>query len=118
VVYGSRFKGSEEHRVLYFWHYIGNRLLTIFSNMLTGLNLSDMETCYKAFRTSLIKPLELKENRFGFEAEVTAKVARAKARVYEVGISYRGRTYTEGKKIGWRDGLRAIYCIVRYNLFG
>ena len=117
VVYGSRFKGSEEHRVLYFWHYIGNRLLTVFSNMLTGLNLSDMETCYKAFRTPLIKSLDLKENGFGFETEVTAKVARAKARVYEVGISYRGRTYAEGKKIGWRDGLRAIYCIIRYNLF-
>jgi len=118
VVYGSRFRGSEEHRVLYFWHYIGNRLLTILSNMFTDLNLSDMETCYKAFRASLIRSLDLKENRFGFEAEVTAKVAKARARVYEVGISYRGRTYTEGKKIGWRDGLRAVYCIVRYNLFG
>jgi len=117
AVYGSRFGGSEEHRVLYFWHYIGNRLLTILSNMFTDLNLSDMETCYKAFRASLVKSLDLKENRFGFEPEVTAKIARAKARVYEVGISYRGRTYIEGKKIGWRDGLRAIYCIIKYGLF-
>ncbi len=117
AVYGSRFKGSEEHRVLYFWHYIGNTMLTILSNMFTGLNLSDVETCYKAFRASLIKSLDLKENRFGFEPEVTAKIAKAKARVYEVGISYRGRTYIEGKKIGWRDGLRAVYCIIKYGLF-
>ena len=117
AVYGSRFKGGEEHRVLYFWHYIGNQLLTILSNMFTDLNLSDVETCYKAFRASLIKSLDLKENRFGFEPEVTAKIAKAKARVFEVGISYRGRTYSEGKKISWRDGLRAVYCILKYNLF-
>ena len=117
AVYGSRFKGSEEHRVLYFWHYIGNRLITIFSNMFTDLNLSDVETCYKAFRASLIKSLDLKENRFGFDPEVTARIAKANARVYEVGISYRGRTYTEGKKIGWKDGVRAIFCIIKYNLF-
>lgn len=118
VVYGSRFKGSVEHRVLYFWHYVGNRLLTLLSNMLTDLNLSDMETGYKVFRASVIKSLRLRENRFGFEPEVTAKVARMGARVYEVGISYRGRTYREGKKIGWRDGLRAVFCILRYNLIG
>ena len=118
VVYGSRFKGSEEHRVLYFWHYVGNRMLTLLSNMLTDLNLSDMETCYKAFRASVIKSIKLKENRFGFEAEVTAKIAKARARVYEVGVSYRGRTYAEGKKIGWRDGLRAVFCIFKYNLLG
>ncbi len=117
AVYGSRFKGGEEHRVLYFWHYIGNTMLTILSNMFTGLNLSDVETCYKGFRASLIKSLDLRENRFGFEPEVTAKIAKAKARVYEVGISYRGRTYIEGKKIGWWDGLRAVYCIIKYNLF-
>ncbi len=117
AVYGSRFSGGEEHRVLYFWHYIGNQLITIFSNMFTDLNLSDVETCYKAFSASLIKSLDLKENRFGFDPEVTAKIAKANARVYEVGISYRGRTYTEGKKIGWKDGMRAVYCIVKYGLF-
>ncbi|MBN1592706.1 MAG: glycosyltransferase family 2 protein [Candidatus Coatesbacteria bacterium] len=118
AVFGSRFKGSEEHRVLYFWHYLGNRVFTILSNMFTDLNLSDMETCYKAFRASLIKSIDLKEDRFGFEPEVTAKIAKAKARVFEVGISYSGRTYIEGKKIGWRDGIRAIYCILKYNLIG
>ncbi|MBN2208409.1 MAG: glycosyltransferase family 2 protein [Candidatus Coatesbacteria bacterium] len=117
AVYGSRFSGGEEHRVLYFWHSIGNQLLTILSNMFTDLNLSDVETCYKAFRASLIKSLDLKENRFGFDPEVTAKIAKARARVYEVGISYRGRTYSEGKKVSWQDGFRAVYCILKYNLF-
>jgi len=117
VVYGSRFKGSQEHRVLYFWHHVGNMMLTLLSNMLTDLNLSDMETCYKAFETSLIRSIELKENGFGFEPEITAKIAKKKARIYEVGISYRGRTYGEGKKIGLGDGFRAVYCILRYNLW-
>lgn len=118
VVYGSRFLGSAPHRVLYFWHYVGNRLLTLLSNMFTNLNLSDMETGYKVFRRELIQAIELRENRFGFEPEVTAKIARKKARVYEVGISYSGREYSEGKKITWRDGLWATWCIVRYSLFG
>ena len=118
VVYGSRFKGDNPHRILFFWHSIGNRLLTLLSNMFTNLNLSDMETCYKLFRADMIKPLDLREERFGFEPEVTAKIARIPGvRIYEVGISYRGRTYREGKKINWKDGIRAIYCIVRYNLF-
>ena len=115
VVYGSRFLGGP-HRVLFFWHYVGNRLLTTFSNMLTDLNLSDMETCYKAFRAEVLAGLELSSNRFGIEPELTAKVAKTKARIYEVPISYHGRTYAEGKKIGWRDGVSAIWAILRYNL--
>ena len=117
VVYGSRFMGGNPHRILFFWHTIGNKFLTFLSNMFTNLNLTDMETCYKLFRADLLKSLNLKENRFGFEPEVTAKIARIKGvRIYEVGISYYGRTYEEGKKIGWRDGFRAIYCILKYNL--
>ena len=116
VVYGSRFAGGESHRVLYFWHYAANKLLTLCSNMFTNLNLTDMETCYKAFRREVIQKIDLREGRFGFEPEVTAKVARMGCRIYEVGISYSGRTYAEGKKIGWRDGLRALWCILRYNL--
>ena len=118
AVYGSRFVGNGAHRVLYFWHSVGNRLLTLLSNVFTDLNLTDMETCYKVFRTDIIQQLSLKEKRFGFEPEVTAKLARIPGiRIYEVGISYYGRTYAEGKKIGWRDGFRAIYVIVRYNVF-
>lgn len=119
VVFGSRFLGGNPHRILFFWHTIGNKLvLTFLSNMFTNLNLTDMETCYKMFKTSIIQGIELKEKRFGFEPEVTAKVARVpKVRIYEVGISYYGRTYEEGKKIGWKDGFRAIYCIFKYNLF-
>ncbi|MEZ5044587.1 MAG: glycosyltransferase family 2 protein [Saprospiraceae bacterium] len=118
VVYGSRFMGSNPHRILFFWHSIGNKFLTTLSNMFTNLNLTDMETCYKLFNTKMIQSIQLNENRFGFEPEVTAKVARVpNIRIYEVGISYYGRTYEEGKKIGWRDGFRAIYCIVKYNLF-
>ena len=118
VVYGSRFMGGRPHRILFFWHTIGNNLLTFLSNMFTNLNLSDMETCYKLFRSDIIKSFDLKEKRFGFEPEVTAKMARyPKVRVYEVGISYYGRTYEEGKKIGWKDGFRAIFCILKYNLF-
>ena len=117
VVFGSRFMGGEPHRVLFFWHSIGNRFLTLLSNMLTNLNLTDMETCYKAFRADVVKGIEIEENRFGFEPEITAKVARANCRIYEVGISYSGRTYAEGKKIGWRDGVRAVWCILKYNLW-
>ena len=116
VVYGSRFVGAQAHRVLYFWHSIGNRLLTLLSNMFTDLNLTDMETCYKVFRREVIEQVHLCENRFGIEPEMTAKIARLRCRVFEVGIAYRGRTYAEGKKIGWRDGLRAIWCIFKYNL--
>jgi glycosyltransferase involved in cell wall biosynthesis len=116
VVYGSRFAGGEPHRVLYFWHYVVNRLLTTFSNMFTNLNLTDMETCYKAFRRELLDRIEIEEDRFGFEPEITAKLARLDCRIYEVGISYSGRTYREGKKIGWRDGIRAVWCILKYNL--
>jgi glycosyltransferase involved in cell wall biosynthesis len=116
VVYGSRFIGGEEHRVLYYWHYVGNRFLTRLSNMLTNLNLTDMETCYKVFRADLIKGIRLEQDRFGFEPEITAKVARTGCRIYEVGISYSGRTYAEGKKIGWKDGVQAIWCIVKYRL--
>ena len=116
VVYGSRFVGGESHRVLYFWHYAANKLLTLFSNMFTNLNLTDMETCYKAFRREVIQRIDLREERFGFEPEVTAKVARMGCRIFEVGISYSGRTYAEGKKIGWRDGVRALWCVVRYNV--
>jgi glycosyltransferase involved in cell wall biosynthesis len=118
VVYGSRFVGGEQHRVLFFWHMIGNKLLTLFSNMLTNLNLTDMETCLKVFRRDILQQITLKEDRFGFEPEITAKVARLRARIYEVGISYSGRTYQEGKKIGWKDGVSALRCIVKYNLFG
>ena len=117
VVYGSRFVGNNPHRVLFFWHTIGNRFLTFLSNMFNNLNLTDMETCYKLFRTDIIQKLQLQENRFGFEPEVTAKIARiSNIRIYEVGISYYGRSYMEGKKINWRDGLRAIYCIVKYGM--
>lgn len=118
VVYGSRFMGGNPHRILFFWHSIGNKLLTFVSNMFTNLNLTDMETCYKLFRADMIKSLNLKERRFGFEPEVTAKIARIpNIRIYEVGISYYGRTYEEGKKIGWRDGVRAFICMVKYGLF-
>ncbi len=116
VVYGSRFAGGESHRVLYFWHSVGNKLLTLVSNMVTNLNLTDMETCYKAFRRELVQAITIEEDRFGFEPEVTAKLARRGARFYEVGISYDGRTYDEGKKIGWRDGVRAVVCILKYGL--
>ncbi len=117
VVYGSRFMGGKPHRVLFFWHTIGNKMLTAMSNMFTNLNLTDMETCYKMFRAPVLKSLDLKETRFGFEPEVTAKMSRyPNIRIYEVGISYYGRTYEEGKKIGWRDGFRALYCILKYNL--
>jgi glycosyltransferase involved in cell wall biosynthesis len=117
VVYGSRFMGGNPHRILFFWHSIGNKFLTTLSNAFTNLNLTDMETCYKLFRRPIIQSLQLKERRFGFEPEVTAKIARVPGvRIYEVGISYYGRTYEEGKKIGWKDGFRAIYCILKYNL--
>ena len=116
VVFGSRFLGGlGAHRVLYFWHYVGNKFLTLCSNMATDLNLTDMETCYKAFRREVVQKIAISENRFGFEPEITAKLAKANLRIYEVGISYSGRTYAEGKKIGWRDGVRALWCIVRYN---
>lgn len=117
VVFGSRFQSGRPHRVVYFWHRIGNGVLTLMSNFFTDLNLSDMETCYKAFRREVIQSIRIRENRFGFEPEVTAKVAKMNLRIYEVGISYYGRTYDEGKKIGWRDGFRAIYCILKYNLW-
>jgi glycosyltransferase involved in cell wall biosynthesis len=117
VVFGSRFMGGRPHRVLYYWHSVGNRFLTLLSNMFTNLNLTDMETCYKVFRREIIQSIEIKENRFGFEPEITAKVSKTNCRIYEVGISYNGRTYDEGKKIGWKDGFRAIYCILKYNLF-
>jgi len=115
VVYGSRFMGGEPHRVVYFWHRVGNGFLTLMSNFMTNLNLTDMETCYKAFKREVIKSIKVEENRFGFEPEITAKIARKKCRIYEVGISYYGRTYEEGKKIGWKDGFRAIYCIIKYR---
>ena len=117
VVYGSRFLGGRPHRVLYFWHSVGNFFLTLLSNMFTNLNLTDMETGFKAFRREIIQKVEIQENRFGFEPEITAKLAQLEARFYEIGISYSGRTYAEGKKIGWKDGFRAIYCIVKYALF-
>ncbi|HEX8515129.1 MAG TPA: glycosyltransferase family 2 protein [Bacteroidia bacterium] len=118
VVYGSRFAGGEPHRILFFWHTIGNKMLTFMSNMFTNLNLTDMETCYKVFKTETIQSIKLKEKRFGFEPEVTAKISRIPdIRIYEVGISYYGRTYEEGKKIGWKDGFRAIWCIMKYNIF-
>jgi len=118
VVYGSRFIGGAPHRILFFWHTIGNKFLTFLSNFFTNLNLTDMETCYKLFKTSIIKTISLQEKRFGFEPEITSKIAKIKGiRIYEVGISYYGRTYLEGKKINWKDGFKAIYCIIRYNLF-
>jgi glycosyltransferase involved in cell wall biosynthesis len=116
VVYGSRFMGGQPHRVLYFWHQVGNQLLTLLSNMFTNLNLTDMETCYKLFRREVIQGIEIEESRFGMEPEITAKVARGHWRIYEIGISYSGRTYDEGKKIGWKDGFQAIWCILKYNL--
>ena len=118
VVYGSRFMGDEPHRVLYFWHRAGNGFLTLLSNMLTNLNLTDVETCYKVFKRDVIQSIELEEDRFGFEPEITAKIARKGCVIYEVGIPYYGRTYAEGKKIDWKDGVRAIYCVLKYNLFG
>jgi glycosyltransferase involved in cell wall biosynthesis len=117
VVFGSRFVGGESHRVLYFWHAVVNKLLTLISNVLTDLNLSDMEVCYKAFRREVLQRIELEEDRFGFEPEITAKVAKLGVRIYEVGVSYSGRTYAEGKKIGWRDGVHALWCLFKYNLF-
>ena len=117
VVFGSRFLGSGEHRILYFWHRIGNGFLTLLSNMFTNLNLTDMEVCYKAFKKEIIQKINIEENRFGFEPEITAKISKLNCRIYEVGISYYGRTYKEGKKIGWKDGFRAIYCILKYNIF-
>lgn len=117
VVFGSRFMGGRPHRVVYFWHMVGNRILTLASNMMTNLNLTDMETCFKVFKREILSQISIEEDRFGFEPEVTAKVSRIECRIYEVGISYYGRTYAEGKKIGWRDGVRAIYAILKYNLF-
>ena len=117
VVFGSRFAGGEAHRVVYFWHMVGNKFLTLLSNMCTNLNLTDMETCYKVFKREVIQQIQIEENRFGFEPEITAKVAKLDVVIYEVGISYYGRTYKEGKKIGWRDGVRALYAIIKYNLF-
>jgi glycosyltransferase involved in cell wall biosynthesis len=117
VVFGSRFMGGDAHRVVYFWHTVGNKLLTLCSNMFTNLNLTDMETCYKVFRREVLKKITIEEDRFGFEPEITAKVARLHVVIYEVGISYYGRTYEEGKKIGWRDGFRALYAVVKYNVF-
>jgi glycosyltransferase involved in cell wall biosynthesis len=118
VVYGSRFMGGEAHRVLFFWHRVGNGLLTLFSNMFTGLNLTDVETCYKAFRAELFKQITMEESRFGFEPEITAKISKVpNVRIYEVGISYSGRTYLEGKKVDWKDGIWALFCILKYNIF-
>lgn len=118
VVFGSRFLSGRPHRVLYFWHSLGNKFLTLLSNMFTDLNLTDMETCYKCFRREVIQSINIEEDRFGFEPEITAKLSKMRLRIYEVGISYSGRTYDEGKKIGWRDGVRAVYCIVRYSKVG
>lgn len=117
VVFGSRFMGGEPHRVVYFWHMIGNKFLTLLSNMFTNINLTDMETCYKMFRREIIQSINIEEDRFGFEPEITAKLAKLNCRIFECGISYYGRTYAEGKKIGWKDGVRAIYAILKYNLF-
>jgi glycosyltransferase involved in cell wall biosynthesis len=117
VVFGSRFMGAEAHRVVYFWHMVGNKFLTLLSNMFTGINLTDMETCYKVFRREILAKIVIEENRFGFEPEITAKVAKLNCAIYEVGISYYGRTYAEGKKIGWRDGFRALWAILKYNVF-
>ena len=116
VVYGSRFQGAKAHRVLYFWHYVGNKILTLLSNMFTNLNLTDMETCYKVFRIEIIKQIKIEENHFGVEPEITAKFAKLGCRIFEVGISYNGRTYKEGKKINWKDGISALWCIVKYNI--
>ena len=118
VVYGSRFLANDCHRVVYFWHFMGNKFLTVLSNMFTNLNLSDMETCYKAFRREIIQGIRIEENRFGFEPEITAKIAGLQCRIYEVPVSYHGRTYEDGKKINWKDGIRAVYCILKYNLSG
>lgn len=118
VVYGSRFIGGDEHRTLFFWHMVGNRFLTLFSNMFSNLNLTDMETCYKAFRRELLEQITIEEDRFGFEPEITAKMSKLGARIFEVGVSYSGRTYSEGKKVGWKDGVSAIRCIIKYNLRG
>lgn len=118
VVYGSRFIGGDEHRTLFFWHMVGNRFLTLFSNMFSNLNLTDMETCYKAFRRELLAQITIEEDRFGFEPEITAKMSKLGARIFEVGVSYSGRTYSEGKKVGWKDGVSAIRCIIKYNLRG
>ncbi len=117
VVYGSRFIGSDEKRVMYFWHMVGNKILTLLSNMFTNLNLTDMEVCYKVFKADVIKKINLEENRFGFEPEITAKISKKKLRIYEIGVKYFGRTYSEGKKIGWKDGFSALRCIIKYNLF-
>ncbi len=117
VVYGSRFVGGDARRVLYFWHYIGNKFLTLCSNMLTNLNLTDMETCYKVFRREILEQINIEEDRFGIEPEITAKIARIGCPIYEVGVSYSGRTYAQGKKIGWKDGFRALFCIIKYNIF-
>jgi glycosyltransferase involved in cell wall biosynthesis len=117
VVYGSRFMGDKPHRVLFFWHRVGNAFLTLLSNMFTNINLTDMETCYKLFKREIIQSIKIEENRFGFEPEITAKIAKQHYRIYEVGISYYGRTYEEGKKIGWKDGVKAVYCIIKYNIF-
>ena len=117
VVFGSRFQGGQPHRVVYFWHMVGNKFLTLFSNMATNLNLTDMETCYKVFRREVLQQIRIEEDRFGFEPEITAKVSKLNVAIYEVGISYYGRTYAEGKKIGWRDGFRALWAIVKYNFF-
>ncbi len=117
VVYGSRFQGGNPHRILYFWHTIGNKFLTLLSNMFTNLNLTDMECCYKVFRSDIIRKINLRENKFGFEPEVTAKISKLNCRIYEVGVSYYGRTYKEGKKIGWKDGISAIFCIIKYGIF-
>lgn len=117
VVYGTRFVGSEAHRVFFFWHMVGNKILTLFSNMMTNLSLTDMETCYKVFRREVLKNIDIEENRFGFEPEITAKLAKEKVRIFEVGISYAGRSYGEGKKINWKDGVSAIRCIIKYNIF-
>ena len=117
AVFGSRFLGGNPHRVLYFWHYVGNKFLTLFSNMFTNINLTDMETCYKMVRREIIQGINIEENRFGFEPEITAKIAKGNHRIYEIGISYFGRTYSEGKKIGWKDGFRAIYAILKYNIW-
>lgn len=118
VVFGSRFQSGRPHRVVYYWHSLGNKVLTLLSNMFTNINLSDMETCYKAFRREVIQSITIRENRFGFEPEITAKLAKMNLRIYEVGISYYGRTYQEGKKIGWKDGIKAVYCIIKYNIWG
>ena len=117
IVYGSRFQGGQPHRVVYFWHRVGNGFLTLLSNIFTDLNLTDMETCYKAFKSEILKKIIIEEKRFGFEPEITAKISKLDCRIYEVGISYYGRTYKDGKKIGWKDGVRAIWCILKYNLF-